>query len=270
MPYRMPGTRTVIDYAGASVTGRHREINEDAWGAVESASVFIVADGGGGESSGRMAADLAVTTFRRYFSGREAGMSVAPGTPPQADPLAMAVLEANQRILTSAVGDSVGMGCALIGLRLAPPWLIMTSAGDCRLYRYRRGYDPATYASADSSGGELRRLSVDDVLALEMWRTGASLDDAAQIEREHPNVVTRIVGIRTDLEVSVHYFPLMANDLYLLCSDGITRQLDDYTVREIISNDEEALADRCDQLVQAADERVGADNVTAVLLHVMG
>src|SRR4051794_22776128 len=45
MPYRMPGTRTVIDYAGASVTGRHREINEDAWGAIESASVFIVADG---------------------------------------------------------------------------------------------------------------------------------------------------------------------------------------------------------------------------------
>jgi protein phosphatase len=270
MPYRMPGTRTVIDYAGASVTGRHREINEDAWGAVESASVFIVADGGGGESSGRMAADLAVTTFRRYFSGRDAGMSTAPGAPPQADPLAMAVLEANQRILTSAVGDSVGMGCALIGLRLAPPWLIAVSAGDCRLYRYRRGYDPTTYASADASGGELRRLSVDDVLALEMWRTGASLDDAAQIEREHPNVVTRIVGIRPDLEVSVSYYPLLANDLYLLCSDGITRQLDDYTVREIISNDEEALADRCDQLVQAADERVGADNVTAVLLHVMG
>jgi protein phosphatase len=267
MPYRMPGTRTVIDYAGASVTGRSREINEDAWGAIESASVFIVADGGGGEASGRMAADLAVTSFRRHFSGREQAQG---GAPPAADPLAVAVLDANNRILTSAVGDSVGMGCALIGLRVAPPWLIAVSAGDCRLYRYRRGYDPATYASADESGGELRRLSVDDVLALEMWRTGSTLEEAADIDRQHPNVVTRIVGIRPDLEVSVSYFPLMANDLYLLCTDGITRQLDDYTIRQIISNDEDALADRCDLLVQAADERVGADNVTAVLLHVMG
>ncbi|MBX3225912.1 MAG: serine/threonine-protein phosphatase [Labilithrix sp.] len=269
MPYRMPGTRTVIDYAGASVTGRHREINEDAWGAIESASVFIVADGGGGESSGRMAADLAVTSFRRYFSGREAGMSQGGLAPPGADPLAVAVLEANTRILQNAVGDSVGMGCALIGLRLAPPWLISVSAGDCRLYRYRRGYDPATYASADETGGELRRLSMDDVLALEMWRTGATLDQAAEIDQQHPNVVTRIVGIRPDLDVSVSYFPLLANDLYLLCSDGITRQLDDYTIRAIISNDEEDLSSRCDALVQAADEQVGADNVTAVLLHLV-
>ncbi len=270
MPYRMPGARTVIDYAGASVTGRHREINEDAWGAIESASVFVVADGGGGESSGRLAADLAVTSFRRFFSGREAGVATHSSVAPNTEPLAIAVLEANARIMTAAVGDSVGMGCALIGLRLAPPWLVAVSAGDCRLYRYRRGYDPATYASADASGGELRRMTVDDVLALEMWKTGATLEQAAEIDRSHPNVVTRIVGIRPDLEVNVSYFPLVSNDLYLLCTDGITRQLDDYTIREIVSNDEEALADRCDYLVQQADERSGADNVTAVLLHVMG
>ena len=270
MPYRMPGTRTVIDYAGASATGRHREINEDAWGAIESASVFIVADGGGGEASGRMAADLAVTSFRRYFSGRDAGVAQSAGAPPNADPVAAAAMEANARILQNAVGDSYGMGCALIGVRLAPPWLVMCSAGDCRLYRYRRGYDPATYSSADETGGELRRLSMDDVLALEMWRTGATLEQAAEIDRDHPNVVTRIVGIRNDLEVSVSYFPLVPNDLYLLCTDGITRQLDDYTIRALISNDEEALADRCEALVQTADERVGADNVTAVLIHIMG
>ncbi len=270
MPYRMPGARTVIDYAGASVTGRHREINEDAWGAIESASVFIVADGGGGDSSGRLAADLAVTSFRRVFSGREAGHAAHVNAPPHSEPLALAVLDANARIATAAVGDSVGMGCALIGLRLAPPWLVAVSAGDCRLYRYRRGYDPTTYSSADEKGGELRRLTVDDVLAIEMWKTGATLDEAAEIERAHPNVVTRIVGVRPDLEVTVSYFPLATDDLYLLCTDGVTRQLDDRTIREIVSDEEQALADRCDALVQAADERVGADNVTAVLLHVMG
>jgi PPM family protein phosphatase len=269
MPYRMPGARTVIDYAGASVTGRHREINEDAWGAIESASVFIVADGGGGEASGRLAADLAVTSFRRFFSGREAGVSAHGVSPPQSEPLATAVLEANARIATAAVGDSEGMSCALIGLRLAPPWLVAVSAGDCRLYRYRRGYDPATYASADESGGELRRLTIDDTLSLEMWKSGATFEQCAEIENSHPGVITRVVGLRPDLEVTVNYFPLVSNDLYLLCTDGVTRQLDDYTIREIISNDEEALADRCDLLVQAADERVGSDNVTAVLLHVL-
>jgi protein phosphatase len=269
MPYRMPGARTVVDYAGTSATGRHREINEDAWGAVESASVFIVADGGGGDASGRLAADLAVTSFRRFFSGREAGHSSQGIAPPSAEPLATAVLEANARIATAAVGDSVGMSCALIGLRLAPPWLVAVSSGDCRLYRYRRGYDPAQYASADATGGELRRLTVDDVLSLEMWKAGASFEQIAEIDRSHPGVITRVVGVRPDLEVTVDYFPLVSEDLYLLCTDGITRQLDDYTIREIVSNDQEALADRCDRLVQTADERSGADNVTAVLLHVL-
>jgi protein phosphatase len=256
----------VVDYAGASVTGRHREINEDAWGAIESASVFIVADGGGGDASGRLAADLAVTSFRRFFSGREAAQGNGP---PHADPLAIAVFEANVRIATAAVGDSEGMSCSLIGLRLAPPWLVVVSAGDCRLYRYRRGYDPSTYPRADRGGGELRRLTVDDVLALDMWKSGASFEQCAEIDRTHPNVITRVVGLRSDLDVTVAYFPLSSNDLYLLCSDGVTRQLDDYTIREIISNENEALADRCDLLVQTADERSGADNVTAVLLHVL-
>jgi PPM family protein phosphatase len=269
MPYRMPGARTVVDYAGASATGRQREINEDAWGAIESASVFVVADGGGGDASGRLAADLAVTSFRRFFSGREAGFSTPGNAPLNAEPLATAVLEANVRIATAAVGDSVGMSCALIGLRLAPPWLVAVSAGDCRLYRYRRGYDPSTYPSADQMGGELRRLTVDDVLSLEMWKSGASLEEIAEIDRTHPGVITRVVGIRSDLEVTVDYFPLLSNDLYLLCTDGITRQIDDYTIRQIVSNDDEALADRCDLLVQTADERSGADNVTAVLLHVL-
>lgn len=266
MPYRMPGSRAVIDYAGASVTGRHREINEDAWGALESASVFVVADGGGGHASGRLAADLAVTSFRRFFSGRE---QLQVNAPPHADPIATALLDANARIATAAVGDSEGMSCALVALRLAPPWLVVVSAGDCRLYRYRRGYDPETYASADASGGELRRLTTDDVLALEMWRAGASLEQCAEIEQTHHGVLTRVVGLRPDLEITINYYPLLQNDLYLLCTDGVTRQIDDRSIRDIISNDNEALADRCELLVQTADERSGADNVTAVLLHLM-
>jgi serine/threonine protein phosphatase PrpC len=272
MPYRMPGTRTVVDYAGASVTGRHREINEDAWGVVESASVFVVADGGGGDASGRLAADLAVTSFRRYFSSRDThNTSDAPqgNPPPNSDALVAAVLDANVRIATAAVGDSEGMSCALVGARIVPPWLVTVKMGDCRLYRYRRGYDPSTYPSADAMGGELRRLTVDDVLALEMWKAGSSFDHCAEIERVHPHVLTRIVGLRPDIEVSVDYFPMATNDLYLLCSDGVTRQLDDQTIRDIIADDAEALADRCDRLVQMADENGGVDNVTAVLIHVV-
>src|SRR5262245_43187582 len=87
MPYRMPGADVFVDYAGASVTGRHRDVNEDAWGAIESASVFLVADGGsGGSTTGRLAADLAITTFRRFFSGREAGLSSLEDAPMHAEP----------------------------------------------------------------------------------------------------------------------------------------------------------------------------------------
>src|SRR5262249_55774613 len=156
----------------------------------------------------------------------------------------------------AAVGDSAGMACSLIGLRLAPPWMVAVSNGDCRLYRYRRGYDPATHAAVDAMGGELRRLTVDDVLSLEMLKSGAAFEEMTEIERTHPTVITRVVGWPSEVEaVKVEYFRLMSHDLYLLCSDGVTRQLDDITIRDIISNDEEGLADRCELLVQTADKR---------------
>jgi serine/threonine protein phosphatase PrpC len=267
MPYRLLAHReNAVECAGASIVGQSREVNEDAWGVVEAADAYLVADGCGGLSSGRVAADLAVQAFAQSLSG-QAGQRRA-GLPRHMDPLAVAVCEANARVFEAAQGAERGMGSAFAAIRLDPPWMVSVVIGDCRIYRYRLGYGP-TYSGADARGGLLARLTTDHDLAFEMFKGGASLDEIRSLREAHPNVITRALGMRADLDVDVQYTRLAANDVYLLCSDGLTRQLPDADIRAIISDDRWPLAERCERLVQAADQRLGQDNVTALLVRVV-
>jgi protein phosphatase len=260
IPYRSAPRQTdFADFAGATLTGRSRAVNEDAWSAVPGAGVFLVADGCGGLSSGRVAADLAARAIERTF---------AAGSPTSwpLEPLAMAIDEANAGVLAAAIGPQRGMGTALAMLRLAPPWAVLAVVGDCRVYRYRLGYD-AHREDVDPRGGVLARLTTDDELWSDMLRSGAPVERALQLKADHGNVITKALGTSPRLDVRVEYTRLEPGDLFLLCSDGVTRQLEDDAIRACVSPAEVPLATRCARLLQAADERVGHDNATAVLVQ---
>jgi protein phosphatase len=262
MPYRMRAfPDRLVDYAGSSTVGRSRDVNEDAWGALESESIFVVADGVGAGGTGREAADIAVGAFRRTLGERRDGF------PATMDPFAVSALDANAQILRAAVGSQQGMGCAVAALRFEPPWVIVLALGDCRVYRYRRGL-VQSYQTADAKGGVLARMTTDDDLWLQMLRNGSTFTQAENSRRNHPNVITRVLGMGSELDVDVRYAPIVPGDLYLLCTDGLTRQLDDDGIRAIVGDLGCPLADRCEQLVRAADAAQGADNVTAVIVHV--
>lgn len=264
MPYRMPGApHFVVDYAGASIAGRSRDLNQDAWTSLESASLFVVADGGG--AGGRAAADLAVQSFRRLFSGSNVPEHVKD-LPGGMDRMAVAACEANAAILQTSTMSENTMASAVVALRLEPPWGILVALGDCRLYRYRRGYDNSTYG-ADATGGLLSRVTLDDDVWLDLVRAGADVVEAQDIAGPHTKAITRALGFAETLEVEVNYLPLEAGDLFLLCSDGLGRQLPHGEIQGIVSDDSLSLEERCERLVQSADERRGRDNVTAVLVE---
>jgi len=246
-----------VEHAGISIIGRSRELNEDAWGAFPTLGVFVVADGCGARSSGRGPADIAVQTIERHL---------LDGLHPRVEPLASAIDEANTQVRLAAVGEHRGDGATMAALRVAPPWIVAANVGDCRIYRYRRGYH-ASDARADTRGGALTRVTTDDSLWLHMLKAGASFDSVTGAYDTHRNVVVQTLGVGERVDVHVQYTKLQTGDLYLLCSDGVTAQLGDIDIRDCISDESVALAARCARLVRKADEGAGADNVTAVLVQ---
>ena len=228
MVYRSAAPPAEYEYAGASITGRSRGTNEDAWAALPALGVFLVADGCGGPGAGRVAADVTLASFAR---------AVACG---DADPLLTAIREAHEALILAA---DRGMGATLTALRFAAPWVATASVGDCRVYRLRPS------GSTRRGGGPMSALTLLTDITSRVGSEARTLGDG-------PAPVVRVRNTA-----------LLPGDLYLLCSDGLTNQLELDAIGAIVSEERLSLAGRCEQLVRAADEGVGEDNVTAVLVR---
>lgn len=249
----------VVDFASASITGRMREVNEDAWVASPGVGVFLVADGCGGMSSGRLAADIAVRAIERILTDPRAADAGI-------EPLAEAIHVANEQVRAAAIGPQRGMGAALAVLRLAPPWAVSASVGDCRVYRYRVVGGEAGQ-DVDDRGGALSVLTSDDSLMAAMLKADAPPEQVLEVARTHAHVITKALGTGSSLDVDIGYSLLEPGDLYLVCSDGVWRQLSATDIRASISAAGVSLATRCAHLLKLADDRVGYDNATALLVQ---
>jgi serine/threonine protein phosphatase PrpC len=217
-------------HAGASIMGRRCNVNDDAWAALPDLGVFVVAGGRGGRS-GRMAANLALSCIERALSADPAG---------GVEPLAVALEEANARICSAQLqrGAQPGMIASVVALRIAPPWVVTVSVGDCRIHRFRQGVDPSSLRGADIRGEPDRGIPTQPL--------GATLGE---------------------VDFEVRYTSARSGDLFLLCSHGVTAQLSAEAVRAVLSAEEVSLEARCKRLLQAVDERGGNDNATAVLVR---
>src|SRR5262249_2843180 len=111
------------------------------------------------------------------------------------------------------------------------------------------------------------RLTSEHELWLEVLRQGGSFEHAMELRKTHPNVIVRALGFDAELPIDLQYLAAQPQDLYLLCSDGLTRQLSDEVIRGIVTQRALGLAERSRQLVEAADRSAGHDNVTVLLVQ---
>lgn len=243
-----------FEVAARSITGQHRAVNEDAWGASPEHGVFVVADGCGGVDNGRAAADLAVATVGRQFASGATAFGL--------EPLVSAVHEANRAIEAAAAGARLGMCAALAAIRFAGPFVVAVNVGDCRVYRFRRS-GPKTQAGTPA----MVSLTTDDTLWLAMAIAGMPDESVREAQEQHRNVITQSLGFAPTISVHAHTSRHEPGDVFLLCSDGVTSQLTDATIVTILEGDGLGLDACCERLVQAADASRGADNVTAVLVR---
>ena len=235
----------MIQVASAAAThvGRVRPTNEDSYLTLP--DLVLVADGMGGHACGDVASALTVTAFEPL--GTRSCL--------HADDVTEAVDRANQAIVSEALAhpEKAGMGTTVTGVAVvdeagAPHWLVF-NIGDSRVYRIE--------------GGVARQLTVDHSEVAELVAAGRITPDDARV---HPlrNVITRSLGMSPPPVADTWLVPVEPGDLFLVCSDGLTNELDDAEIAELVtrSGDIEAAAAA---LVEAALAAGGHDNVTVIL-----
>lgn len=234
---------------GLSDVGLKREANEDFFALDESAGLFVVADGLGGHVAGRVASELAVGRFVASMGG--------PGSASDLARLRAACVSAHQAILERAAEDSTlrGMGTTLSALWFREGRVALAHVGDSRIYVFR--------------DRKLHGLTFDHSLVNEMIFRGALTHRQA---RTHPyrHVITRALGVGDSIEPDTVELEALPGDIFLLCSDGITGQLDHEDLAQVLLAGGSDLETTAQRLIDIANESGGDDNATVVLTELVG
>lgn len=246
--------------------GRVRSHNEDACAANPGHGAFVVCDGVGGAASGEVASQLAADSFLELMvRARDQQASSQDG-------ISAGVEYANQLVYKKSRQTAAlrGMATTMVAMVFTPAiecssndelgsagtiWI--ANIGDSRCYRL--------------SGGQLEQLTHDHSVVAEQVRAGVITRQQAEVSPIR-NVITRAIGSEADVEADVDCLPARHGDLYLLCSDGLIRDLADTEIAAILlsaaSASNESLAALCRQLVEAANAKGGGDNITCILVHI--
>lgn len=238
----------VLHYAAAGITdrGRKRPSNEDAFGYSVEHGVFVVCDGMGGAAAGEIASSIAVDEVLRLLSVRDEAIPICKVAED-------AVSAANQAIYSRAQRNDKlsGMGTTLVAVVVDESHVWVLNVGDSRCYRLR--------------GESMEQLTVDHSLVEEQIRLGR-MTRAEAARSPLRNVITRALGTQNRVTSDCFQLESEPGDLFLLCSDGLTRELSDSMIQFHISS-ERPLEDRCDRLVEAAKKAGGHDNITCILIQ---
>lgn len=238
----------LVHYAAAAATdrGRKRPSNEDAFGYSIEHGVYMVCDGMGGAAAGEIASSLAVDELLKLLCSRSLSASM-----PRA--VEDAIKAANRAIFSRSERNQKlsGMGTTVVGLVVEDRRVWVLNVGDSRCYLLRNK--------------SLQQLTLDHSLVEEQVRLGR-MTPAEALRSPLRNVITRALGTQNQVTPDIFEFDAEPGDLFLLCSDGLTRELKDVQIAPLL-NEALPLDELCARLVEAANKAGGHDNITCILVR---
>ena len=238
----------VVHYTAAALTdrGRKRPSNEDAFGYSIEHGVYVVCDGMGGAAAGEVASSLAVAEVMQLLTNR-------PGANPLPADAEQAVAAANEAIFSRSQRSQKlsGMGTTLVALLAEERHAWMLNVGDSRGYRLRNS--------------RLEQITLDHSLVEEQMRLGQMSQEEA-LRSPLKNVITRALGTQSLVTPDIFELETEPGDLFLLCSDGLSRELSDSLIESLLLLDL-PLESLCSRLVAAANQAGGHDNITCLLVR---
>ncbi len=239
-----------IESCGRTDVGLHRSNNEDAFVSSPELGVLALADGMGGAASGEVASGIFVDTVRERIS------TVRPFVVAEPEELVRRTfLIANRRIrdLAAREPEHEGMGCTGEMVVFTDDRYVAGHVGDSRVYLFR--------------GGRLRQVTKDHSFVQEQVDLGLLTAEQARV---HPyrHMILRAIGIHGSLAVDLISGKAYPDDLFLLCSDGLSEMVGEHLIMERLASDL-SLEEKADRLIRDACDAGGQDNVTVVLALVL-
>ena len=236
-----------LNWGAVTDTGLVRRHNEDS--LLAEPPVFAVADGMGGHAAGDVASAMTIDELRRLV-GRD---DLTRGD------VETAVSAANSAVLASSLTTRSmrGMGTTLVGMVLVVDdgcrrWLAF-NVGDSRLYRF--------------AGGTLSQVSHDHSEVQEMLDEGAISEEEARVAANR-NIVTKAIGTESGADADYFLLDALSGERFLICSDGLTNELEDDALAADLGAGEDASA-TARLLTEHALRAGGRDNVTVVVVDVL-
>jgi serine/threonine protein phosphatase PrpC len=253
---------SAMEVGARSDTGRVRENNEDSFRLAPELNLFVLSDGMGGLESGERASRLATETVLTHCRDARADAALAvfgkriEGVSDVSNRLASAIRLANQEIFQAAQNSGGkagkgGMGATIVAVRFLEDRACIAHVGDSRAYLFR--------------DEQLNQLTEDHSFVAEQVRRGIiTLEQAGRSRMQ--NVLTRALGVEQNVDVEVTEELLREGDTYLLCSDGLFRELSEPQIAGILLEATGA-QEAADSLVEQANHAGGGDNITAIVLR---
>lgn len=245
-----------MQVVGLTNRGLERARNEDScFASAESdLAMLVVADGMGGHRAGNVASTIAVETAEQIWS--ELDRTRLPSVKSARELVNTLLSEANSKILIEAENESArrGMGTTLTAALLCGNRLTIGHVGDSRAYKV--------------ADGQISLLTRDHSLIGQMIENGRIKPEDAE---NHPqkHVLTRALGVCSDLEIDITELEIDAGSTLLLCTDGLTNMVRDNEILSLFNEKTEPAA-LAEALIDMANSRGGLDNITVVIASGIG
>jgi protein phosphatase len=247
----------IVSFSAKSDLGLKRKVNEDSFLADENIGLFMVLDGIGGHLAGEVASKLGLNTIKKNVirSIKNKPLADNQNLSQEVQILNESLMLANQVIYEAANSqpEYSGMGTTVASLLLGRENIAIAHVGDSRIYLIREN--------------SIERLTEDHSLVMEQLKRGIISAEEAE-KSEMKNIITRALGAEELLTPTVDELIPFNNDLFLICSDGLTDLVTDDELLEIILKSRHVLDQAAQNLIDKANEKGGKDNITAILVNI--
>jgi serine/threonine protein phosphatase PrpC len=243
--------QNAVQLESASVSDRglsdKRPQNEDSFLELPEKGIFAVADGVGGAQAGDVASQMAVEILGEAFSNRINGDAEAV--------MKLAIERANSAIfqMASDLPQLASMATTLVAVHLAGDVATIGHVGDSRLYRIDRD-------------GNVFRETNDHSVVEEEVRAGRMTPEQA-LHHPNRNIISRAIGADGTIDIDLKTIIAEPGTRFLLCSDGITRHIEDFEIRDIFGSIQKP-EDVCYRLKEICYDRGAEDNLTAIVVRI--
>lgn len=247
---------------GESNVGRKRAHNEDNYLLFAEQLLFIVADGMGGHGYGEVASQMVVETMRTFCVHIRSGDPEAtwPNREERGRSTSENMLNAGIRYCNYAIWERgasdpkyKNMGTTVVGVHFDEGMVSIAHVGDSRVYRLR--------------DGQLSLLTEDHSL-LNDYKKMAVLTPEEEENFPHKNIIVRACGLKQDVLVDVAREQPRVGDIYMLCSDGLSGEVTDPQIRDIMVRHNGDVRGMGADLIRIACENGGKDNVTTICVRI--